>query len=66
MADLTREELIKILAISDHPRLSGVNLSGLNLMNLNFANADLTRANLVQYDPVWSLSTQRPPGRSQP
>ncbi|HHH83410.1 MAG TPA: pentapeptide repeat-containing protein, partial [Chloroflexi bacterium] len=46
MPDLTREELIKILAVSERPRLSGTDLSGLDLSGLNFAGADLVRANL--------------------
>ena len=66
MPDLTREELIKILAISDHPRLSGVNLEGLDLRNLNFAFADLTRANLSKHQSFRSLFAQCPNGRSQP
>ena len=66
MSDLTREELIKILAISDHPRLSGVNLEGLDLRNLNFAYADLTTGKFIQHQSFRSIFAQCPDGRSQP
>ncbi len=32
MPDLTRQEVIKILAVTDNARLAGVDLSGLDLM----------------------------------
>ena len=45
MADLTRNELIKLIATTDHPlNLSGVDLSGLDLSRLDLAGAKLDRA----------------------
>ena len=47
MPDLTRKEVIIILATADRARLAGVDLAELNLAGLNFAGADLIRANLA-------------------
>lgn len=48
MADLTRTEVIKLLALGQGHTviLAGVDLSNLDLNGLNFSYADLTGANL--------------------
>jgi uncharacterized protein YjbI with pentapeptide repeats len=47
MADLSRSDVIKILAVAENARLAGVDLSGLDLHGLNFSGADLIRADLA-------------------
>jgi uncharacterized protein YjbI with pentapeptide repeats len=50
MADLTRRDLIKILAVTREARLFGVDLSGEQLQALNFDCADMRRVNLTGAD----------------
>ena len=48
-ADLTRTDVIKLIAIATKPLdLTGVNLTGVDLSKLNLSGANLTRASLFQ------------------
>lgn len=54
-ADLTRSDVIKLIAVADSVNLRGVNLQGVNLSGLdlsgaNLAFADLTNANVTEAD----------------
>ena len=46
-ADLTRKDVIMLIAVSEYIILSGVNLQGLNLSKLYLSYADITGANLT-------------------
>ena len=49
MADLTRAEIIKLIAVATRPlNLTGVDLTGVDLSNLDLREANLSRANLSQ------------------
>ena len=49
-ADLTRKDVIMLIAVSEYIILSGVNLQGLNLSKLYLNSATLTGANLSYAD----------------
>lgn len=50
MADLTRRDVIQILATTKRARLVGVDLAGEQLQNLNFDLSDMRQANLEGAD----------------
>ena len=56
--DLTRGDVIKLIAIATKPLdLTGVKLSGTNLTGLNLKDADLTGANLTNADLTGAVLT---------
>lgn len=46
MADLSRQEVIKLIAVTERVNLIGVDLSGVDLSKLSFVKAKLEGANL--------------------